>query len=336
MAVTVDIFNPQKTVLAKGLEGKSFLIYGGNSRGKTAQAIRFPKPFVIATESGLNATAGVAYNRINSWADFQKIVKQFTSKATVEKARALYDTIVVDEVYAASLLCQDYVQTVIGGGALTLGDTIEGGKINLYQAYEKLFFKAINTLLSCNYTVVFIAHEQVDNKTKQIVPKGDKRAIDPIRDFVDYVIYLQSNGVDEDGKVIPSSAYLAETPDFFARSRFEGTPTYLPEWNVESLIEAVNIGIEAEEKKSGIKAVTYEEQKAQNTSVSYDYDEVMGEIQELGQKMATSGYMEELTDIVERTLGHGKKVTECTKKQLEAMVIILDDLKDAVAELGIK
>ena len=30
MAVTVDIFNPQETVVAKGLEGKSFLIYGSN------------------------------------------------------------------------------------------------------------------------------------------------------------------------------------------------------------------------------------------------------------------------------------------------------------------
>lgn len=336
MAVTVDIFNPQTTVLSKDLAGKSFLIYGGNSRGKTAQAVRFPKPFVIATESGLNATAGVAYNRIDSWADFQKIVKQFTSKATREKARELYDTIIIDEVYAASLLCQDYVQTVIGEGALTLGDTVDGGKINLYQAYEKLFFKAINTLLSCDYTVVFIAHEQVDNKTKQIVPKGDRRAIDPIRDFTDYVIYLQSNGVDEDGKVIPSSAYLAETPDFFARSRFEGTPTYLPEWNVEALIEAVRIGIEAEEKKTGIKAVSYEEQKAQNTTVAYDYDEVMAEIQTVGQKMAEAGYIDDLTDIVEETLGKGKKVTQCTKKQLEAMVIILDNLKDKAAELGLE
>ena len=134
MAFTVDIFNPQETVIAKGLEGKSFLIYGSNSLGKTAQAVRMSKPFVIATESGLNATAGVKYNRVNSWADFKKIVKQFTSKATVEKARALYDTIIIDELYATALLCQDYIQSVIGQGALTLGDTVEGGKVNLYQA----------------------------------------------------------------------------------------------------------------------------------------------------------------------------------------------------------
>ena len=333
MAVNVDIFNPQKTVIAKGLEGKSFLIYGSNSLGKTAQAVRMSKPFVIATESGLNATVGVAYNRVNSWADFKKLVKQFTSKATVDKARELYDTIIIDELYASALLCQDYIQTVIGGGALTLGDTVEGGKVNLYQAYEKEFFKMVNTLLSCNYTVVFIGHEQ--DKDGKMYPKGDKRSVDPVKDFVDYVIYLKSNGVDDDGKVIPSSAYLAETNEFFARSRFDTTPTYLPVWSAEALEEAVNIGIEGKEKESGVKAVSYEEQKSQNTSVSYDYDEVMDKLQEVGQKFAAAGKMDELTEIVEETLGRGKKVSECTKKQLDAMVIILDNLQDRAAELGI-
>lgn len=333
MAVNVDIFNPQKTVIAKGLEGKSFLIYGSNSLGKTAQAVRMSKPFVIATESGLNATVGVAYNRVNSWADFKKLVKQFTSKATVEKARELYDTIIIDELYAAALLCQDYIQSVIGGGALTLGDIVDGGKVNLYQAYEKEFFKTVNTLLSCNYTVVFIGHEQ--EKDGKMFPKGDKRSVDPVKDFVDYVIYLKSNGVDEDGRVIPSSAYLAETSEFFARSRFDTTPTYLPVWSAEALEEAVNIGIEGKEKESGIAAVSYSEQKAQNTSVQYDYDSVMDELQVVGQKFAGAGQMEELTAIVEETLGRGKKVSECTKKQLDAMIIILDNLKDRAIELDL-
>ena len=296
MAVVVDIFNPQKTVIAKGMAGKSALIYGSNSVGKTAQAVRMPKPFVIATESGLNATVNIPYIRVNSWADLKKIVKQFTSKTTVEKARQLYDTIIIDELYAAALLCQEYIQTVIGGGALTLGDTIEGGKVNLYQAYEKEFFK---------------------------------------RDFVDYVIYVESNGVDEDGKVIPSSAYLAETDRFFARSRFDTTPTYLPVWSAEALEEAVNIGIEGLEKKSGVKAVSYQEQKAQNTTKEYGYEETMDALQEVGQRFASANKMDELTEIVEQTLGRGKKVSECTKAQIQAMIIILDDLKERANELGI-
>ena len=333
MAVTVDIFNPQETVVAKGLEGKSFLIYGSNSVGKTAQCVRMSKPFVIATESGLNATVGVKYIRVQSWADFKKIVKQFTSKATVEKARQMYDTIIIDELYATALLCQDYVQTVIGGGALTLGDTIDGGKVNLYQAYEKEFFKTINTLLSCDYTVVFIGHEQ--EKDGKAVPKGDKRSVDPVRDFVDYVIYVKSNGVDEDGKVIPSSAYLAETDEYFARSRFDTTPTYLPVWSAEALEEAVNIGVQGLVNKTGVDAVSYDVQKEMNTTITYDFDDVMDKLMAIGQRFADADKMEELTDIVEATLGVGRKVSQCTKKQLDALVIILDDLTDKAQELGI-
>lgn len=333
MAVAVDIFNPQETVVAKGLEGKSFLIYGSNSTGKTAQCVRMSKPFVIATESGLNATVGVKYIRVQSWADFKKIVKQFTSKSTVEKARQMYDTIIIDELYATALLCQDYIQTVVGGGALTLGDTIDGGKVNLYQAYEKEFFKTINTLLSCDYTVVFIGHEQ--EKDGKAVPKGDKRSVDPVRDFVDYVIYVKSNGIDEDGKVVPSSAYLAETDEYFARSRFDTTPTYLPVWSAEALEEAVNIGIQGLVDKTGVDAVSYDVQKEMNTTETYDFDTVMDNLMEVGQKFADADKMEELTDIVEATLGVGRKVSQCTKKQLDALVIILDDLIDKAKELGI-
>ena len=334
MAVNVDIFNPQETVIASGLTGKSALVYGSNSLGKTAQAVRFSKPFVIATESGLNATVGVKYNRINSWADFTKIVKQFTSNATVAKARELYDTIIIDELYALALICQDYVQSVIGNGALTLSDAPDT-KHNLYQAYEKIFFKEINKLLSCDYTVIFIGHEQIDSKTGKATPKGDKRSVDPVRDFVDYVVYLKSNGVDEDGNVIPSSAYLAETDKWFARSRFDTTPTYLPVWSAEAFEEAVNEGIRGLEKKTGVKAVSYDEQKAQNTSVEHNYDDVMKEIQEVGQKFVDAGKVDILTETVEDVLGKGQKVSECTKKQIDAMVIILDNLKDKVEELGL-
>lgn len=332
MAASFDIFNPNVTVMAKGLAGKSMLIYGGNSLGKTAQSVRMSKPFVIAAESGLNATSNIPYARITSWAQFIKIVKQFTDKGTVDKAREMYDTIIIDEMYAVSLLCQDFVIATYGNGALTLGDS--EGKVNLYQAYEKQFFKAVNLLLSCDYTVVFIGHAQQD-KNGYITPKGDKRCVDPIRDFVDYVIYLESNGVDENNNVINSSAYLAETDRFFARSRFKYTPTYIKEFTAENLEKAIIEGIEKEEQINGIKTVTYAEQKAQNTADTIDYDATMEALQDIGMRFAESNNMDILTEIVENTLGVGKKVTECTKKQIDAMCIILDDLKEKARELNI-
>lgn len=72
-----------------------------------------------------------------------------------------------------------------------------------------------------------------------------------------------------------------------------------------------------------------------NTTETYDFDTVMDNLMEIGQRFADADKMEELTDIVEATLGVGRKVSQCTKKQLDALVIILDDLIDKAKELGI-
>lgn len=330
MAAVIDIFNPQVSAVAEGLEGKVIMIYGGNNLGKTYVAAHLSKPFFIACESGLNALSGVKYNRVNSWSDFMKLVRQFTNKSTVDQARQMYDTIVIDEVYASSLFCQDYVISTYGEGALSLGDS--QGKVNLYQQYEKVYFKAINQLLSCNYTVVFIGHAV--EKDGYISPKGDKRCLNPIIDNCDFVVYLQSNGVDENGKVIHSSGYLAETNKFFARSRFEHCPTYIEDFTAENLEETIKIAIQ-NEKDSGAKVVSYNEQKEQNKTEELSYEDLMSTIGELGQKFVENNHAEELTEIIENVLGKGKKVSQCTKKQADAMNIILDDLKEKAEELGI-
>ena len=333
MAVTIDIFNPQVSTIAKGLAGKSLFIYGGNNVGKTFVATRLSKPYMIMAESGLNAQSNVKFNRFNKWSDINKVIKQFTDPATVDKARAMYDTIVIDEVYAVSLLCQDYIISTYGDGALTLGDS--EGKINLYQQYEKVFFKAINKLLSCDYTVVFIGHA-VESKSGQMYPKGDKRCLNPIIDNCDFTIYVESNGVDEKGDVIKSSAYLAETKDYFARSRFEGCPTKIETFTAETLEAAINEAVEKTAEMNDATTVTFAEQKATTETAVVDYDETMAALKQIGQKMAKAGYTTELTEIVEGTLGVGKRVVDCTKKQIEAMVIILDALKEKAAELGLE
>ena len=45
--MTFDIFKPNYSVVAKGLEGKVITIYGGNNLGKTKQATRMEKPFYL-------------------------------------------------------------------------------------------------------------------------------------------------------------------------------------------------------------------------------------------------------------------------------------------------
>lgn len=126
----LDIFNAPKSIIANGLEGKILLIYGTNNSGKTYQATRLEKPLVLACEIGLNGIDGVPYLPITNWSSFRSSIKQLTG-AQIDKAKELYSTIIVDEVYASSIYCQDYICQTHGDGALTMADG--DSKHNLYQ-----------------------------------------------------------------------------------------------------------------------------------------------------------------------------------------------------------
>ena len=323
----IDIFNPVKSVIADGLEGKMLLIYGSNSLGKTYQACRLPSPFVIATEYGLNGVAGIPFANITKWSDFCSVVSQFENP----KAKEVYKTIIIDEVYASALYCQDYICNNIGNGAMTLSDAPDT-KHNLYQAYEKEYCKQINKLASLGFTIVFIAHEQSDSKTGFITPKGDKRSINPIIDKCDYTIYLTSNGVDSEGKVIKSSAYLAATNQFFARSRFTDTPTYIKEFTAENLTAAIQKGVDAERAKNPNSVVSFAEQQEQkeSTETKLDFETLIKEFNTLAAALVEKDekkYPPLIVQTTEKYLGVGAKVNNCNANQVEAISLILNDLK---------
>lgn len=323
--MAIDIFNPQVSVVAKGLEGKVITIYGSNNLGKTKQSTRMKKPLYLPFEKGLNAIAGVQFMPINSWADFKKVNKQLTKNA--EKAKEMYQTIIVDEVdafakYATRYVCEQYDVERIKDGNDGFG---------LWKEYETEVWEEINKLIGVGFTVIFIAHAAEDKKGK-VYPKGDKRVLAPVIDNSDIVLYLSSNGVDEDRKVIKSSAWLAETEEHFARSRFDYIDTYLPEFTAENLEKAIIEAVERQEQAEGIVAVTYEERKQNNASEELDFNSLMDQIKEIGMKLNEEGRLEEVNEITEKHLGKGVKVTECSRKQVGVMSVILDDLKDLLAE----
>ena len=325
---TFDIFNPQLSVVAKGLEGKMILIYGNNSTGKTKQATRMPKPFYLGFEQGIRAISGVPFLPINKWSDFKKINKQLTDPKTLDQAKEIYQTIIFDEVFTAAKYCQDYLCKK--HGVETIGEG--NGGFGLWTEYANEFWMELDKLMKSGYTLLFIGHEQ-ETKEGKIIPKGDVRSMQPVRDNADVVAYLTSNGIDEEGKVIKSSAWFAETDEFFARSRFDYIDTHLQEFTAENLEKVIAKAIERQEEVEGITAVTYEEQKESFTSEKLDYEELMEEIKQTGGKLHKAGKLESLQEVVEKHLGVDAKVTDCTKNQVETMSVILDDLKDLLGEI---
>lgn len=336
MAQEVDIFNPQVSVIAHGLEGKTILLYGTNNVGKTNQAVRAGKPFIMACESGLSGVGGVKYAPINNWASFKKVVKQLTSKSTVEKAKELYQTIVIDEVYASSMYCQDFICQIYGNGAIDLGDDTGNTKLNLYRLYEKEYWREINKLVGSGYTIIFIAHQTIDSKTNFISPKGDKRCIQPILDATDVVAYIRPNGVDENGKEIKSSAYFVQTDEFFARSRYPYMVEKIDEFTIENLTEAINKAIADQAEAEGLTTVSYEEQKEMNTVETKSYEELMDIMQKYGELIAENGYIEDLTSIVEENLGQGRKAADLKKGQEQIIEILIGEFEDFCQEKGLK
>ena len=325
---TLDIFNPQVSVVARGLEGKIITIYGSNNLGKTKQATRFNKPFYLGFEKGLNAIAGVPFAAINNWSDFKKVNKQLTHKSTVAKAREVYQTIIFDEVEASARYCSKFICDKYDS------DTIASGRegFGLWKEYETAYWEEIDKLIGAGFTVVFIAH-QTEDKQGKIWPKGDKRALSPVIDNSDIVVHVRSNGIDEKNQVIKSSAFMAETSEFFARSRFDYIQTNLVEFTAEALEEAIIKAIELQEKTEGITAVTYSEQKETMKSDDLEFDKLKTTIIEYGKKLHANGKGTIVNEIIENNLGKGKKVTDFVKSQVEVMAVVLDELKDEVQKL---
>lgn len=332
----MNIFEPNISVVPKGLKGKKILIYGDNGVGKTLQATRMEKPLYLPFEDGLDAIAGVPFMPINSWSDFKKVNRQLTSKTTVAKAQEMYQTIIFDEVYASALMCEQFI--VNKYGAEHIGEQPPKGenRPNLYKAYEKEYWDEFNKLTKAGYTVVFIGHTAVDNETKQIIPKGDKRSMQVVRDNCTICAYIKNNGLDGDGQPLKSSAYFVATDEFFARSRLKHIVPMIEEFTVENLEKAISDAVEAEEKEKGIAAVAYEEYQESITSEKLDLTTLKKEIQTLVGQAAKSKGKEVTTKFLEESikehLGPEGDLKSVTEKQVEQLSLIVFDLKEFVKE----
>jgi len=344
--MAIDIFAPEVSVVTRDLNGKTLLIYGTNRTGKTLQLTRLPKPYYLAFERGINAIHGIPFAPIQRWSDYIAVVRQLTSKATVEKARALYQTLILDQAEAMALLCEQYILEKFGVESLGASKKDANGKVdrtfNGWKEYSKEFERQLRLLTSVGYTVAFIAHEGTrtynDAEGKEytkIYPKGDKRAIDPICDLVDIIGFAATNGVDENGQPRKSSLYLTQTQEYHAGSRFTYLPPVLPEFTAEALTEALANAVTQLEAAEGVKAVSFEEQAAAYVPEALpDFETVKNEIGAIAQALHGAGQFPRYQAVVDTVWGKDKKVSEATPDQIQVMVVILDELRSLWSELA--
>lgn len=359
--MALDITNLEETTITTGLEGKILAWYGTNNVGKSHVASKlFPsKTLWLATEKGYNAISGMRKVDVESWNDFRQVVSQLTVKNEKkrEKVRAMYQCVVVDVADRLPNLATAYIISTYNtqnaeksdfSPITELSGVPYGGG---YAMLNKEMDSQINKLALSGYCVVLIFHDEI-RKVKEgreeyeyIVPKNTfNKAGNALKDIPDFMIYLESQGVDEDGKALLSIGHCVQHKEYFARSRFTECPETINPFTADNLKETVRIACEREAEKQGVSTITYAEEEAQRekekTKKKKSAAELIEEIKPVYTVLRKAKLSSAVNGIVGDFLGYDEndkpnKISEADDSQVEALQYIYDKLVDLAEDKDI-
>jgi len=281
---------------------------------------------------------------VDSWTDFRTIVTQLTAKKKKEKARAMYDCVMVDVADRLPNLCNAYSCQSFDPPVDNLADVPYGGG---YAALNKEFDHQINKLALSGYCVILICHEETKIKGKKpneyeyIVPKNTfSKAGSVLKDLPDFTIYLESQGVDEEGHAKLSIGHCVQHEEFFARSRFTECPEIIDPFTAETLKETVKVACEREAEKLGVRCIDFSEEEtkreAEKESKKLTKAEVTKMIEPVFRALIQENYKEAVNGIVWRYLGEGVKISEAEDNQVDKLQFIYDKLVDFAEEKDVE
>lgn len=327
--------------VSRDLSGYSVFFYGTPKSGKTTIASQFPGALLLAFEKGYNAIPGVKAAPINKWKDFKVIMQELKELAEgdseeIKKLKEDIKTIVIDTADIAYQYCTEYI--------CNLNDVEAIGDIGYGKGYTLVsneFDKSLRQICNWGYGLVLISHskdktfkDETGNEYNQIVPTLEERGRLICERTCDIIGYSRTVNTETGAK---TKLYLRGTPRFVAGSRFK----YIPEsiiFTYENLTQAILTAIEKEANETGNKFITEERSNlyADKTSErpsfenrKKEFDEKVETLMSLKTPKVAAPL---ILEIVESYLGKGKRVAECTSKQLDQIELIIYDLDKLISE----
>ncbi len=149
--MAIDIFSIQPHEVSRDLKGYTVLLFGEPKSGKTTTACKFPKPLLLAFETGYLAIPGVMAQPITKWSEFKQVLKQLKE----DKAHESFENIIIDTCDIAYDLCEKFVCN--NNGVSSIGDLPFGKGYNLAK---KEFDEALRMIPAMGYGLVLISHSQ--------------------------------------------------------------------------------------------------------------------------------------------------------------------------------
>ena len=342
MAIDLLSLTPHK--VSRNLRGYSVFFYGEPKSGKTTTAAHFPEALLLAFEKGYNAIPGVIAQPINSWAEFKSVLRELKKP----EVKAKFSTIIMDTAdiaydYLLKYVCANAKRADGSYGVDNIAD-IPYGKG--YGIAGQEFDECLRSIVQMDYGLVIISHStdktfknEKGEEYNQIVPTLDKRATNIVSRMADIIGYSRVVDTDAGEKTM---LFIRGTNKYMAGSRFKYTPDYI-EFNYKNLTDAIANAIDAQCKEEGQEFFTDERSNLylKDEKTELDFDKLMLEFQNIinrlikkanNEEIFQNQYSPKITQITEKYLGKGNKVSQCSREQVEALSLIIEELKDLEKE----
>ena len=276
---------------------------------------------------------------INNWAEFRKVLRQLKD----QKAKDTFYTITIDTVDIAYDYCTKYIcdnaQRPDGGYGVDSISDIPFGKG--YGMVSKEFDECLRSIVMMDYGLVLISHsidktfkDENGNEYNKIVPTLDKRANNVVARMADIIGY--SRIVESKNGQNVTKLFMRGTPRYEAGSRFKYTPDYI-DFSYKDLVNAIGDAIDKQAAEDGEEFFTNERNNLYtDTTKDLDFDElsdgcaaIINMLIEKYNKddVFVNFYKPRIEQITDKYLGRGQKLSQCSREQVEALSLILDDLK---------
>lgn len=339
--MALDLLSIQPHQVSRDLRGYSVFFYGEPKSGKTTIATKFPRHLLLAFEKGYNAIPGAMAQPINTWAEFKKVLRQLKD----ENVKARFETIIIDTADIAYDLCEKYVCSNAkrpdgGFGVDAVGD-IPFGKG--YTLVAKEYDECLRSIVQMDYGLVLISHasdktfkDEQGQEYNQIVPTLGNKPRNIVSRMCDIIAYSRPIQL-EDGST-STKLFMRGTPRYVAGSRFKYTPDVI-DFNYKSLVDAICNAIDKQMEEEGAEYFTEERNNVYAAPVQeLDFDDLMETfnnlinslIQDKSEEEFKSYWQPRIIQITEKYLGKGQLVSKCSRDQVEALDLIVTDLKELV------
>lgn len=320
MAINLMGLTPNK--VSRDLSGYITYIYGPGGAGKTTFGVQAPGALLLAFERGYNALPGVLAQDITTWGQMKEVLRELKKP----EVKATFKTIIVDTVDIASVICEKYICSQLGIENIGDGGWSTNGWAKVKREWEQTF----RTITMEGYAVVFISHSKektfkpkTGNEYTQIVPSCSTAYNEIIKNMADIQGYI-----DVDGSIRKLVLRSADG-SIECKCRFKYI-TPVIEFSYQSLVNALNDAIDKEASETGNKFVT-NERATVAAAVEYDYEALMTEFSTIAGDFMNKNqtkYGPLITQIIDRILGRGKKISDTTPDQAEFVYLILQEVKE--------